>query len=72
VGGLPEPLFCVLHARARPALERLLASGRWKASAVLTDAGLAVAWIHERELRALDPELRGLRDIDVPGDLDVR
>jgi len=69
VGGLPEPLFCVLHARARPVLDRMLAGARWKASALLTDAGLEVAWLHERELRALDPELRGLRDIDAPGDL---
>ena len=72
VAGLPEPLFCVLHARVRPALDRLLAASRWKASALLTDSGLQVAWIHERELRALDPELRGLRDIDAPDDLGLR
>jgi molybdopterin-guanine dinucleotide biosynthesis protein A len=69
IGGLPEPLFCVVHARARAAIERRLEAARYKASELLTDAGLEVAWIHERELRALDPELRGLRDIDEPGDL---
>lgn len=72
VGGLPEPLVCVLHARARAPIERRLAAGQYKASAVLTDAGLEVAWVHERELRALDPELRGLADVDVPDDLLAR
>jgi molybdopterin-guanine dinucleotide biosynthesis protein A len=69
LGGLPEPLFCVLHARAKPAVDRLIDAARWKASALLTDAGLEVVWVHERELRALDPELRGMRDVDYPDDL---
>jgi molybdopterin-guanine dinucleotide biosynthesis protein A len=69
INNLPEPLFCVVHARARPAIDRRLAAARYKASELLTDSGLEVAWIHERELRALDPELRGLRDIDEPSDL---
>ncbi len=69
VGGLPEPLLCVLNISARVAVNRRLAAGRYKASGLLTDEGLTVAWVHERELRALDPELRGLRNINEPADL---
>jgi len=54
IGGLPEPLVCALRVAAvRPHLERRLASGQLKASALLTDDGLRVTWLEEAELRAL-------------------
>jgi len=40
-----------------------------KASRLLTDAGLAVRWISEAEIRALDPTLRSLANVNAPGDL---
>lgn len=52
-GELPEPLLCVLHARSRAAIERRLASGRFKASGVFTDEGLRIAWLDDPDPRAL-------------------
>jgi molybdopterin-guanine dinucleotide biosynthesis protein A len=69
IGGLPEPLVCVLHVRAKAVVDRRLAAGRFKASGLFTDEDLQIAWVHERELRALDPELRGFRNINSPADL---
>lgn len=69
IGELPEPLLCVLHARARDAVERRLASRRFKASGLLTDEALRVAWIEESALRAIDPELRALFNVNRPDDL---
>jgi len=67
VGGLPQPLLCALRVEAAlPALARM--TGR-KASRLLTDAGLAVRWISEAEIRALDPTLRSLANVNAPGDL---
>ncbi|HUJ58380.1 MAG TPA: molybdenum cofactor guanylyltransferase [Kofleriaceae bacterium] len=62
VGGLPEPLVCVLHARARAAIDRRLAAGRYKASGLYTDENLAVHWID-------DPDPRALRNINAPDDV---
>ena len=70
IGGLPEPLLCLLRVEAaRPALAALLAGGRLKASRLLTDGDLRVAWIPEAALRAIDPELRALFNVNEPGDL---
>jgi len=60
--GLPEPLVCVLHARARAAAERRLAAGRYKASGLLTDEHLRVRW-----LDGVDPQ--ALRNVNRPEDL---
>jgi molybdopterin-guanine dinucleotide biosynthesis protein A len=71
IGGLPEPLLCALRvAPARAAVDALLGAARHKASALLTDAGLRVAWIDEAAARAVDPELRGLRNVNAPADLE--
>ena len=69
VGELPEPLLSVLHARAGAAVERRLAAGRFKASGLLTDEGLRVHWIDETALRAIDPDLNGLVNVNEPEDL---
>jgi molybdopterin-guanine dinucleotide biosynthesis protein A len=69
VGDLPEPLLCVLHTRTRTAVERRLAARRFKASGLLTDEDLRVRWIEEAELRAIDPELTGLVNVNQPEDL---
>jgi molybdenum cofactor guanylyltransferase len=53
VGELPEPLVCVLHERARDAVDRRLAAGRFKASGVFTDEGLRVSWLDDPDPRAL-------------------
>jgi molybdopterin-guanine dinucleotide biosynthesis protein A len=60
--GLPEPLVSVLHTRVREVVERRLAAGLFKASALFTDENLAVAWLD-------DPEPAALRSINAPEDL---
>jgi molybdopterin-guanine dinucleotide biosynthesis protein A len=62
LGTLPQPLLCVLHARTRVVVERCVAAGRYKASGVLTDEGLRVAWLD-------DPEPNALANINTPDDL---
>ena len=70
IGELPEPLLCLLRvAAARPVVEARLAGARLKASRLLTDGELRVAWIAEPALRAIDPELRALFNVNEPGDL---
>jgi molybdopterin-guanine dinucleotide biosynthesis protein A len=60
--GLPEPLISVIHRRVLPVIEARLAAGRFKASALFTEAGLAVAWLD-------DPDPRALKSINAPEDL---
>lgn len=59
--GLPEPLLCVLHRRVLPVLERRIAAGRYKASGLLTDEGLRVAWV--------DADPAAVRNLNSPDDL---
>ena len=64
IGALPEPLLCLLRvAAARPPIERRLATGQLKASRILTDDALRVAWLDD-----VDPH--ALKNINVPDDLD--
>ena len=70
IAGMPEPLLCVLRvAAARPVVAARLAARRLKASKLLTDGELRVAWIEEAEVRAIDPALRVFFNVNAPGDL---
>lgn len=70
IGGLPEPLFCVLRVEpCLPIVTRRLAARSFKASGLIEDASLRVNWIDEAHARTLDPELRGLHNINAPEDL---
>jgi molybdopterin-guanine dinucleotide biosynthesis protein A len=70
IGSLPEPLFCALRCTTcAPVVERRIASGQRKASKLLTDDDLRVAWIDESAVRAIDPELRALFNVNAPEDL---
>ncbi|MDX2089927.1 MAG: molybdenum cofactor guanylyltransferase [Kofleriaceae bacterium] len=66
VAGMPEPLVCVLRvAPARAAVERRLAAKRYKASTLLTDEGLRVAWLDEVDTHVV-------RNLNAPQDLPPR
>jgi molybdopterin-guanine dinucleotide biosynthesis protein A len=69
IRGLPEPLFALYSQRCRGALLRRLARGDYKASGILTDEGLRVAWLSEDGLRAVDPGLRCLMNVNSLADL---
>lgn len=62
VGGLPEPLVCVLHRRTLTTVQQRIARGAYKASGLLTDEGLAVVWVDHAHRRAL-------RNVNSPEDL---
>jgi molybdenum cofactor guanylyltransferase len=73
VGDLAEPLFCLLRiAAARPVVDAMLAARQLKASRLLTDGGLRVEWLDEAAIRAVDPELRALFNVNRPEDLGSR
>lgn len=70
IGGLAEPLRTVMPVAAwSEVVVGRLAAGRLKASSLLTDEPLRVRWIEERELRAVDPQLRALHDVNAPEDM---
>jgi molybdenum cofactor guanylyltransferase len=67
VGGFPEPLLARYGRRCLPVIEGLLAAGQRAVHAV--SGRVAVSWIEEVELRALDPHLRSFTNINTPEDL---
>lgn len=66
---LPEPLLAVWGRAAAATMAQALATRRYRTSALLTDDGLRVAWLDEPALRAVDPDLRCVRNVNQPGDL---
>ena len=70
IGGLPEPLCTLLRvATWRPIVAARIAAGRLKASALLTDESVRIRWIEEADVRAIDPDLRALHNVNAPEDL---
>jgi molybdenum cofactor guanylyltransferase len=67
VNGRAEPLLARYAQRCLPLVERRLAAGELAVHALLGQ--LAVAWIEEDALRAVDPELRALTNVNTPEDL---
>ena len=63
VGGLPEPLVCVLRVAVfLPLVQARLARGELKASRLLTEGPARVAWLDETDARAFF-------NVNVPADL---
>jgi molybdopterin-guanine dinucleotide biosynthesis protein A len=63
IGGIPEPLVCVLHRRALPAVTRRLANRRFKVSGLLTEERLHVRWLD------LDAHSGAFMNVNQPEDL---
>lgn len=71
IGGLPEPLCTALRVAVwRPIVTARIAKSRLKASSLLTDEAVRVRWIEEAQVRAIDPRLRALHNVNTPEDLD--
>jgi molybdopterin-guanine dinucleotide biosynthesis protein A len=65
--------LCALRcATCAPVVERRIAAGQRKASRLLTDGELRVCWIEEPALRAIDPQLRALFNVNAPEDIPSR
>jgi molybdopterin-guanine dinucleotide biosynthesis protein A len=67
VQGRVEPLLARYGRGCLPVIEARLAAGDRALHSLLDD--LAVSWIEEGELRAFDPHLRGLVNVNTPEDL---
>jgi molybdopterin-guanine dinucleotide biosynthesis protein A len=67
VAGHPEPLFARYHRSCAPAVTAALAEGRLKTMGLL--AAVRVHWLPEPTLRAADPTLACLHNINTPEDL---
>jgi molybdenum cofactor guanylyltransferase len=67
VGGRPDPLFARYARGCAPAIARALAEGRLKTAALLDE--LEVSYLEEPILRAVDPALRFLTNVNTPEDL---
>jgi molybdenum cofactor guanylyltransferase len=77
IGGRPQPLCTALRVAVwRPIVGARLAARQLKVASLLTDAihdhrddRPRVHWIEEPELRAIDPLLRSLYNVNTPEDL---
>lgn len=67
VGGRPEPLFARYGRACADAVRAQLDSGDFKVTRFLER--VRVAWLEEEELRAIDPTLRFLSNVNTPSDL---
>jgi molybdopterin-guanine dinucleotide biosynthesis protein A len=68
VSGRPEPLLARYGPRCLAAVEAQLATGELALHALL--GRVRVGWIEEDELRAVDPDLRALLNVNTPADLE--
>lgn len=70
IAGRAEPLFSLLRVAVwRPIARARLAARQLRVSALLTEESARVHWIEEAELRAVDPQLRSLHNVNTPEDL---
>jgi molybdopterin-guanine dinucleotide biosynthesis protein A len=67
VGGHVEPLFARYGRACLAPVQAALAGGHLRTGAALT--GVAVHWLAESDLRAVDPELATLVNVNTPADL---
>jgi len=64
-----EPLHAVYGAACGPRMEEALRSGERRAQSVL--GGLEVRWFRAEDVRDLDPDLRCLRNVNTPAELEA-
>ncbi len=68
VSGRPEPLHAVYRRSVLGGAKALIKAGRFKIAELFE--GRAIAWVHETELRAIDPKLASFRNLNTPADYD--
>jgi molybdopterin-guanine dinucleotide biosynthesis protein A len=69
VAGRPEPLLARYARTAAPIVRAQIARGAQALSMMDLLARLDVTWLEEPELRALDPGLRSIINVNTPADL---
>lgn len=66
VNAYPEPLHALYHARCLPAIRQRIAEGQLRATSFFAD--VRVRYVHEAELRQVDPELRSFLNVNTPAE----
>ncbi len=66
ISGRPEPLHAVYGRSVLGPAKTLIEAGRLKIAGLFEDR--AIVWVHENELRAIDPELASFRNLNTPAD----
>jgi molybdopterin-guanine dinucleotide biosynthesis protein A len=69
VAGRAEPLLARYARGLAPVVADQIAGGHYALVELLARLGDAVEWIDEPELRALDPDLRSIANVNTPADL---
>jgi molybdopterin-guanine dinucleotide biosynthesis protein A len=69
VAGHPEPLFARYARRLLPQVSAQLARGDGAVHHLLRDSALSIAWLDEPALRAVDPTLGFLENINTAAEL---
>jgi len=70
IGNRPEPLCSALRVAVwRPIVSARIAARVLRASALLGERHVRVRWIEEASVRAIDPSLQSLRNVNSPEDL---
>ena len=69
IDGRYEPLLAVYGARCAAPIERRLARGERQAFCFYEDDGLVLRTVSEEALRAVDPDLYSLLNVNTPDDL---
>jgi molybdopterin-guanine dinucleotide biosynthesis protein A len=64
VAGFEQTLHALYHPRVLPAIEHRLASGQLRTTSFLAD--VRTRWVHEDELRPVDPALRSFFNANTP------
>lgn len=71
IGDRVEPLCAAYRvATWQPIVTARIVARHLKASALLTDQRSRVRWIEEAAVRRVDPQLRSLRNVNTPDDLE--
>jgi len=70
IGNRAEPLCSALRVAVwRPIVSARITAHQLRVSSLLTDEKVRVRWIEEADVRAIDPLLQSLRNVNSPEDL---
>ena len=69
VNGYIEPLLAAYRGVVGPLARARIARGELRATGLVEEPNLRIAWLHDADLRGYDPELASFRSINQPSDL---
>ena len=69
VNGFVEPLLAAYRGFIGPLARERIARGDLRATGIVEEPNLRIAWLNDADLRAYDPELASFRSVNQPSDL---